>query len=520
MVFYFYSELSITERGSIICPLTGKGKISKVELHRGTTLAIHSLFIPIGRFVYPVNILTHSTFVKDEPSGNYGGYKALIAGSLRVNRLRRYWVNLAANGNSLNTRTTLMTTKMVIDKPLQDIVMRSGYDRSSIDRETSYVDAFDNYRWKYKQLLRMDGVKTISYLDKMIKDHPPVIFDFEKSQITVTNRKYTLITLDKVFYETTDGDLRSTVTNPRYTSNKSDLVQLALTNPSYLVRQTTVGSKDQDGLVLEGGRLSVYNDITLYCINPQKVFLMLQPFWLGFFTVSNMGIADWLYLSTMKNASVYAEMVALRDKHWPRETWFKLKAGKGNSNSMWNTSAPHISATKYFVTYDIYSIDITDSVFYTDTTKSLSVNSLNTVYDLKQDDVRGLSSALVTDTVVRKAKETYKPTANTVLLLYNEYVNRIYYTPSNITTPLLGTVVVERKLAVNSSDTYVYKNITKNTVRGIITDNVLTQELEILISDLDGRLLESVLDNSNKRRSLKDILLDLRTPPKYVLVRI
>ena len=63
MVFYFYSELPITERGSIVCPLTGKGKISKVELHRGTTLAIHSLIIPVGRFVYPVNILTHSTFV-------------------------------------------------------------------------------------------------------------------------------------------------------------------------------------------------------------------------------------------------------------------------------------------------------------------------------------------------------------------------------------------------------------------------------------------------------------------------
>ena len=508
MVFYFYPELPITDWGSIVCPLTGMGKISRIRLRRDTRLTIHSLFVPIGRYVYPTNILTHSTFVKGEQGGNGGGYKALIGGSLKIYRKRRYWVNLAANGNSINTITALMTTKMVIDKPLQDIVMRPGYDRSGIDRETLYVDAVDNYRWKYKQLLRMDGVKTISYLDTMIKDHPPVVFDFEKSQITVTNREHTLITLDKVFYETTDGDLRSTVTNPRYTSNKGDLVQLALTNPSYLVRQTVVGSKDQDGLVLEGTRLSVYNDITLYCIEPQKAFLMVQPFWQSLFAVSKMGIADWLYLSTMKNASVYAEMVALRDKHWPRETWFKLKAGKGTSVSMFMGSG-HVSATRYFVTYDIYSIDITDSVFYTDTTKSLSVNSLNTVYDLKQDDVRGLSSALVTHTVVRKAKETYKPTANTVLLLYNEYVNRIYYTPSNITTPLLGTVVAERHLPANHSDNYVYRNVTTRTVRGILADDVLTNQLEIQISDLGGRPLETVLDDANKRRPIKDILLDL-----------
>ena len=165
-------------------------------------------------------------------------------------------------------------------------------------------------------------------------------------------------------------DLRSTVTNSRYTCNKNDLVQLALTNPSYLVRQTAVGSKDQDGLVLEGTALSVYNDITLYCIYPEKSFLMVQPFWKGFFRVSKMGIDDWLYLSTMKNASIYAEMVALRDKHWPRHAWFKLKVGKGKSVSMFMASV-HISAMRYFVTQDIDSIDMTDSVFYTDTTKLL-----------------------------------------------------------------------------------------------------------------------------------------------------
>ena len=201
-------------------------------------------------------------------------------------------------------------------------------------------------------------------------------------------------------------------------------------------------------------------------------------------------------------------MVALRDKHWPREVWFKLKAGKGKSVSMYMASV-HISATRYFVTHDIYSIDMMDSVFYTDTTKSLSVNRLKTVYDLKRDAVRGLSSALLTDTVLRKAKQTNKVAANTVLLLYNEYVNRIYYTPSNIITPLLGTVVAERHLPANHVDNYIYRNVTKNTVRGILADDVSTNQLEILITDLGGRPLETVLDDSGKRRPIKDILLDL-----------
>ena len=127
----------------------------------------------------------------------------------------------------------------------------------------------------------------------------------------------------------------------------------------------------------------------------------------------------------------------------------------------------------------------------------------------KRDAVRGFSTALLSNAVLTKAKQTNKATANVVLLLYNEYVNRIYYTPSNITTPLLGTVVAERHLPANHSDNYVYRNVTTKTVRGILADDVLTNQLEILITDLGGRPLETVLDDSDKRRPIKDILLDV-----------
>ena len=127
----------------------------------------------------------------------------------------------------------------------------------------------------------------------------------------------------------------------------------------------------------------------------------------------------------------------------------------------------------------------------------------------KRDSVRGFSNALLSNAVLTKAKQTNKATANVVLLLYNEYVNRIYYTPSNIITPLLGTVVAERHLPANHSDNYVYRNVTTKTVRGILADDVLTNQLEVLITDLGGRPLETVLDDSDKRRPIKDILLDL-----------
>ena len=114
MVFYFYSELPITERGSIVCPLTGKGKISRVQLRRDTTLAIHSLFVPIGRYVYPTNILTHSAFVKGEQY-NADGYTALSTGTINVKRYQRLWAVLAKSGHpAIETVVASRNTKMAI----------------------------------------------------------------------------------------------------------------------------------------------------------------------------------------------------------------------------------------------------------------------------------------------------------------------------------------------------------------------------------------------------------------------
>ena len=69
--------------------------------------------------------------------------------------------------------------------------------------------------------------------------------------------------------------------------------------------------------------------------------------------------------------------------------------------------------------------------------------------------------------------------------------------------------MAERHLPATNVDNYIYRNVTKNTVRGILADKVSTNHLEILITDLGGRPLETVPDDSGKRRPIKDILLDL-----------
>ena len=180
--------------------------------------------------MYPTNILAHSTAVKSE-LGDGGGHKVISTSTLDVQQLRRFWAYPASTGLALNSVTgTVWTVKMVIDKPLQDIVMRTGYDVASIDDMTLYVDMSDNFKWKYKKVLRMDGVKTIRYVTTTPKEHSAVVFDFEKSKLTFTNRERVLLILTKIYYLTTGGDLRSTETNARYNNKKSDLQQLADTN--------------------------------------------------------------------------------------------------------------------------------------------------------------------------------------------------------------------------------------------------------------------------------------------------
>ena len=120
-------------------------------------------------------ILTHSAFVKGEQY-NADGYTALSTGTINVKRYQRLWAVLAKSGHpAIETVVASRNTKMAI--PAGGIVMRTDYNASSIGDETVY---WDNYQWKTKKILRVDGIKAVTYVDTVLKNLPPVVFDFEK----------------------------------------------------------------------------------------------------------------------------------------------------------------------------------------------------------------------------------------------------------------------------------------------------------------------------------------------------
>ena len=127
------------------------------------------------------------------------------------------------------------------------------------------------------------------------------MFDFEKLKVHFTEREHNLVKLTKIYYRTTGGKLQSTETNGHYVTDKSDLGQLADTNPSYLLRRLSVTTGDplKDGLMIsdDGKTFYTFNDITLFCIYPQYSAIMSQSFWWAIFTYAQMTTTDWGELS-------------------------------------------------------------------------------------------------------------------------------------------------------------------------------------------------------------------------------
>ena len=255
------------------------------------------------------------------------------------------------------------------------------------------------------------------------------MFDFELLKVIANDSLYPLSDLTKIYYVRADGQLASTETNAFYKDNgKTDLQQLVTNNPSYLLKSTsdmTTNTTNSDGLILsvDGKSIVAYNDTSLFCIYPQKAFIMGQKLWRDFFVETPITLGEWGWLS-QKDQTVYDEIKALKDKFWPEQKWFKLSVMRASSLKV--SSDASLSVIKYNVTYNTYSIEMPNSVFYKGSTFYADTNVYQTrTIDLAQSKVRGLSPDLLTNDTVRKAKTI---TSNVILLLY-EYINRLYFTP-------------------------------------------------------------------------------------------
>ena len=70
-------------------------------------------------------------------------------------------------------------------------------------------------------------------------------------------------------------------------------------------------------------------------------------------------------------------MIALCDKYWPGEKWFRLTAEATNLTILGVPGMTSLSVTKYVVSRYIYAIDMTNSVFYTGALKSCLFNEIS-----------------------------------------------------------------------------------------------------------------------------------------------
>ena len=101
---------------------------------------------------------------------------------------------------------------------------------------------------------------------------------------------------------------------------------------------------------------------------------------------------------------------------------------------------------------------------------------------------------------------------NEVLMLYNEYMKPIYYTPANSYTPLMSMLLAEPFLPVNAKIDHSYRNVAAlSDVEGSIGNDVATNYLTFFILDLGGQPIVKVFDSSGKRRPAISILLEIRS---------
>ena len=119
------------------------------------------------------------------------------------------------------------------------------------------------------------------------------------------------------------------------------------------------------------------------------------------------------------------------------------------------------------------------------------------------------SNALLSNAVLTKAKRATRRRKHRLATVQRIRQSHLLYPIEHYHAPSRDGCGGEAPAGEPFPDNYVYRNVTKNPVRGIFADDVLTNQLEIQISDLGGRPLETVLDDSDKRRPIKDILLDL-----------
>ena len=506
MVFFFFSSVPIEEDSSLQCDLIGNNSISTIEMRRGSVLKIYSLYVPIGKSSYERNVLAHSKTVKGLDAN--GGFKSIMSSTISIERNSFYGIDSVSTSPSKSVlswstgkfnKFASLTQIFAIKNTLTDIVPAGTFSLTDVDRKALFFDVASSI-WKYKTIVDMSKVQTMTYRNL---DDDISIIDFEKFTISPPPPSRTKLFKSNKFFYMVNGRLKVKRTSDKSIGNKSDLENICKKDPSSFLSFGSDKSITDKMMLLtkRAGKyqLDVDKMVMIFCLQPQMEMLqIMMP------TASN---NLFFFNDSLKqsNPSVYKEMTDLSAEH-PLLTWYII-THPPTTGIVKDVSQITFSITQYYTEYqDTSRINLTNSLWYTEPGDQYLLSLSNKDVSLKGRDISGIRPPLMSNADLANAKES---TANIILLLYNEFVQQLYYTPSNQYIPLIAMVVGERRQESLSLANYSYRNITKRTVAIQIGDTVHTNTLDILIKDLGGNNLERIVDSSSKRKPVKDLLFSI-----------
>ena len=509
MVFFFFSSVPIEEGSSLQCDLIGNNSISTIEMRRGSVLKIYSLYVPIGKSSYERNVLAHSKTVKGLDAN--GGFKSLMSSTISMERNSFYGIDSVSTSPSKSVLSwstgkfnnfTSVTQLFAMKNPVTDIIPAATFSLSDVGRNALFYDDVGSI-WKYKAILDMSKVQTMTYYNS---DDDRSIIDFEKLTISPPPPSRIKLFKSNKFFYLIDTSLKVYQTSDKLIGNRSDLENICKKDPSSFLSFGSDKSIPNKMMLLTKRfgkyHLDVDKMVQIMCLQPQMEMLQIMiPMASNFlFQIdSNDNLKKM-------NPSVYKEMEDLRAEY-PLMQWYMITVPPYLAGVVKDVSQITFSITQYYTEYkDASRINLSNSLWYTESGDQNLLSLSNKDVSLKDRDISGIRPSLMSNVDLSNAKES---TANIILLLYNEFVQQLYYTPSNQYIPLIAMVVGERRQNSVSLANYSYRNITKRIVSAQIGDTIHTNTLDILIKDLGGNNLERIIDSSSKRKPVKDLLFSI-----------
>ena len=523
MTFFYYEKIPIVN-SSIECPLSPKGSFLQYALLQNHQLIINSLEVPLQERKYPDKYLVHSKFVKGLPSPPNEFLRGLPFVAFQKTTSKVISSSYLANKSIIYEEVTNVLL------PVTAFAGVGVKGTPAAARRWPYLD--DDNRWKYKNTIDYKDMDSFSYALKG-KVHIEAVIDCSKisnASFTIDVKKAPLPPqikeedlLHNIYYEQ-NGKMNRVKNNLKNTGQERyDLLQFSVNN---LTTQAFIHENHTTNAIIalekrnstQGNTkliATVKKGATMIVPGPIKEFLVAQSEWLPLFeSVTEIQNFDPNHLKG--DSQAIADLQKIK-KGNPGFMWYRIKL-KLNGQSIVNDA--HINFDKIQFVSSIVGVDtslkpvnfIKDKLFLRmdiDLTSTTLTKTVDVGYNNMKGYYDSTSSQLLKFTIEQAKSERTTTSDNTVFLLYNDFVRRLYYTPTDSKTPLIGSVVGDRSVEVAAANPNHYKELIANKpLRATFSNDAKTKSLNILIKDIAGRDLDVVPEGA-VRLPARNILLEI-----------